>query len=208
MDQTLDCMGLACPGPVINAKKAAEAFTEDGTLTILVDNDIAVKNLTKLGTSMGFSVEHRKKGEGAFEVDFAVTLSGMDKTKGALAEAEIAASCALPGAKTVVVLSSRYMGTGEEKLGGALMKGFIYALTNLDRLPDTILAYNGGAFLTTEGSDSLEDLKALEKAGVEIKTCGTCLDFYGLKEKLAVGSVTNMYDIVETLSGAGKLIRP
>ncbi|MCR4907915.1 MAG: sulfurtransferase-like selenium metabolism protein YedF [Lachnospiraceae bacterium] len=208
MNQTLDCMGLACPQPVINAKKAAEAFTEDGTLTILVDNDIAVKNLTKLGGSMGFKVESRKKGEGAFEVDFDVKLSVLDKDKGDAAAEEIAASCTIPGAKSVVVLSSRFMGTGDEKLGAALMKAFIYALTNLGSLPDTILAYNGGAYITTEGSDSLEDLKALEKAGVEIKTCGTCLDFYGLKEKLAVGSVTNMYDIVETLAGAGRIIRP
>ena len=88
------------------------------------------------------------------------------------------------------------------------MKGFIYALSQLDTLPETILFYNGGVFLTTEGSDSLEDLKNLESQGVEIVTCGTCLDYYGMKDKLAVGTVTNMYDIVESMNNAGKIVKP
>ncbi len=87
------------------------------------------------------------------------------------------------------------------------MKSFIFAVTQLDQLPKTMLFYNGGT-LTTEGSDSLEDLKSLEAQGVEILTCGTCLDYYGLKEKLVVGGVTNMYSIVEAMAGAGRIIRP
>ena len=81
-------------------------------------------------------------------------------------------------------------------------------MTQLDVLPKAMLFYNGGATLTAEGSDSLEDLKLLESQGVEIMTCGTCLDYYGLKEKLAVGTVTNMYSIVETMAGASKVIKP
>lgn len=88
------------------------------------------------------------------------------------------------------------------------MKGFIFALTQLEKLPKTILFYNGGAAITTEGSVSLEDLRSLEAQGVEIMTCGTCLNYYGLTDKLAVGSVSNMYTIVETLARAGKVIRP
>ena len=86
------------------------------------------------------------------------------------------------------------MGSGNDELGAVLMKSFFFAETQLDTLPDKILFYNGGAKLTVEGSDCLEDIRILEKEGVEILTCGTCLDFYGLKEKLAVGAVTNMYD--------------
>ena len=100
------------------------------------------------------------------------------------------------------------MGRGNDELGATLMKGFIYALSQLEELPKTLLFYNGGAKLTTEGSASLEDLKSMEAQGVEILTCGTCLNFYGLTEKLAVGGVTNMYSIVETLSGAAKVIKP
>lgn len=88
------------------------------------------------------------------------------------------------------------------------MKAFIFALTKQDTYPDTILLYNGGAYLSCEGSDSLEDLKFLEAQGVKIATCGTCLNFYGLTDSLAVGSVTNMYDIVETMGKATKIIKP
>ena len=84
----------------------------------------------------------------------------------------------------------------------------MFALTKQDILPETILCYNSGAYLTCQGSDSLEDFKALETEGVRVMTCGTCLDFYGLKEQLAVGSVTNMYEIVEIMEGAKNLVRP
>ena len=88
------------------------------------------------------------------------------------------------------------------------MKGFLYALSQQAELPKTILFYNGGAKLTTENSYSIEDLKTMEAQGVEILTCGTCLDYYGLKDKLRVGGVTNMYDIVTRLNQASKVIKP
>ena len=109
---------------------------------------------------------------------------------------------------TVVVLSADVMGTGDDTLGRALMKGFVYALTQLDEAPDTVLLYNGGAKLSVEGAETVADLQTLAEAGAEILTCGTCLNHYGLTEKLAVGSVTNMYVIAETLAKAGKVIRP
>ena len=102
----------------------------------------------------------------------------------------------------------RLYGKRDDELGRQLMKGFLYAQTQLDVLPDTVLLYNGGAKLSAEGSQSVEDLRSLEAQGVEILTCGTCLNFYGLSEKLAVGNVTNMYDIAEKLSGASSVIRP
>ena len=108
----------------------------------------------------------------------------------------------------VVVLSANVMGTGDEKLGKALMKAFVFAVTKQDYLPETILCYNTGAYLTCEGADTLEDMKSLEAEGVKIFTCGTCLDFYGIKDKLAVGSVTNMYEIVEKMEMAKNIVRP
>lgn len=108
----------------------------------------------------------------------------------------------------VLVIGSDQMGQGDEKLGHMLMKSFVYAAAKQDRLPETILLFNGGARLSCEGSESLEDLRELEKAGCRILTCGTCLDFYGLKETLAVGEITNMYEIVETMTAARKLVRP
>ena len=108
----------------------------------------------------------------------------------------------------MVVISADHMGEGNDELGKILLKGFLFALTQQEKLPSTILFYNGGAALTCEGSAMLEDLKALEAQGVEILTCGTCLNFYGLTEKLAVGSVTNMYTIAEKLTQAGNVVKP
>ena len=99
------------------------------------------------------------------------------------------------------------MGSGDDALGATLMKGYLYAVSQQEELPKTILFYNGGAKLTVEGAVSVEDLKNMEAQGVEILTCGTCLNFYGLGDKLAVGSVTNMYTIVEKLTQASKVIR-
>ena len=108
----------------------------------------------------------------------------------------------------MVVIASDQMGEGAEELGKTLLKAFVFSLTQQDKLPKTILFYNGGAHLTCEGSPMLEDLKALEAEGVEILTCGTCLNFYGLTEKLAVGGVTNMYVIAEKMLGAGNVVKP
>ena len=108
----------------------------------------------------------------------------------------------------LVAVETETMGRGSDELGRTLMKGFLFAVGQLPQLPKTILFYNGGAHLTVEGSPVLEDLKKLEAQGVEILTCGTCLNFYGLTDRLAVGGVTNMYDIVERLASAGKVIKP
>ena len=203
----VDARGMACPLPVVNAKKASEEMTNGGTLTVLVDNEIAVQNLTKFGTSKNYSVSSEKRAE----KDFTVTFQIPENSTAPTPATESAAPACPPDSKKhglVAVLSSNTMGNGEEQLGKLLMKSFIFALTKQDHLPETILCYNSGASLTCEDSDSLEDLKALEAEGVKILTCGTCLDFYGLKEKLAVGSVTNMYEIVEIMENAETLVRP
>jgi selenium metabolism protein YedF len=107
----------------------------------------------------------------------------------------------------VVAVGSAEMGNGDPRLGRILMKSFLYSLTQLDELPQTVLFFNGGVRMTTEGSESIEDLKALESQGVEILSCGTCLDFYGLKDKLLVGGITNMYVIAQTMAGAGNVVK-
>ena len=122
----------------------------------------------------------------------------------------LAPACCPPAADggIVAVISSNCMGQGDDTLGKLLMKGFIYALSQQEQLPRTVLLYNGGAFLSCEGSDSVEDLRELEAQGVEILTCGTCLNHYGLEGKLQVGGVTNMYEIAERMTGARLLVRP
>ncbi len=207
----VDARGLACPLPVVNAKKAVGEFQEDGVLTVLVDNEIAVQNLQKFAVQKGLQAAGEKKGEKEYEVTIQVavnTAAAPVAAEEAPEEEEISCSPDSRKKGLVAVLSANVMGSGEEKLGKALMKAFVFALTKQDMLPETVLCYNSGAYLTCEGSDSLEDFKALEAEGVNIMTCGTCLDFYGIKEKLAVGTVTNMYDIVETMENAKLILRP
>ena len=203
MEKIIDSRGMACPLPVVNAKKASEELHPGDTLIVRVDNEIAVQNLRRFAEHKGFAALGEKKGEKEYTVTMRI---------GAAAEnvepEETACAVDTRRKGMLVVLSANTMGTGDEKLGKALMKAFVFALTRQDTLPETVLCYNTGAFLTCEGADTLEDLKLLESEGVTVLTCGTCLDFYGLKEKLAVGGVTNMYDIVERMESARTLVRP
>ncbi len=204
MEKNIDCRGLACPLPVVNAKKASEELRSGDVLTVLVDNEIAVQNLSRFAEHKGFGVCAEKKGDKEYAVIMTISGAAAEEPR----EEEIA--CAVDSRRKgmLVVLSANTMGSGDPKLGTSLMKAFVFALTKQDQLPDTILCYNTGASLTCEGADTLEDLKLLESEGVTILTCGTCLDFYGLKEKLAVGGVTNMYDIVERMENAARIIKP
>ncbi len=218
MATIVDARGKACPQPVIETKNA---IREQGTPVItMVDNDIARQNVEKMARQMGLAAESSQIDGGwriliqpvSSDVLSAVMNDMGDALTNVLPDLEPAPCCpavpAAPAGPTVVVLSSSYMGTGDDTLGAALMKGFVYALTQLDAAPDTVLLYNGGAKLSCEGADTVEDLKVLAQNGTEILTCGTCLNHYGLTDKLAVGQVTNMYAIAETLAGAGKVIRP
>ena len=203
MEKLVDARGMACPLPVVHTKKAAESMAAGDTLTVLVDNEIAVQNLTRFASHKGYPVSSVKNADNDYAVVMQIAGANTDN---APAEETCAPDARRKG--LVAVLSANVMGTGDEKLGKALMKAFVFALTRQDKLPETILCYNSGAYLTCEGADTLEDMKQLEAEGVVIRTCGTCLDFYGLKDKLAVGSVTNMYEIVECMENAQAIIRP
>ncbi len=203
----VDARGHQCPVPVVMTLKALAGVTGPCTLETHVDNETAVQNLTRLAGSKGFPVKSEKLAADHFVIR--MQADGAASAKEDTAETEAEAVCA-PDRRgnTVVAVTADSMGHGSEELGKTLMKGFLYALSQLEELPKTILFYNGGARLTTEGSLSLEDLRSMEAQGVQILTCGTCLNYYGLTEKLAVGEVTNMYSIVETLAGADKVIKP
>lgn len=197
----VNAVGENCPIPVIKTKKAMQEVTGPEIIEVLVGNEIAVQNVTKMAANEGAEVVSEQTAEKEYKVTV--------RMNGAL-EATAEESDITPGQEenTVVVIASDKMGSGNDDLGKVLIKGFLFAVTQLDKLPKTMLFYNGGATLTAEGSDSLEDLKNLEAQGVEILTCGTCLNYYGLTEKLQVGSVTNMYTIVEKMAAAGKIIQP
>jgi selenium metabolism protein YedF len=221
----VDAMGDTCPIPVVKTRNAIKELGEAGQVEVLVDNEIAVQNLTKMAEQKKYGIQSEKLGEGRYKVLF--TVGSPEGEAASKPESTVTSSVAdikenkneslsddciscYPDKRgdTVVVISSATMGNGNDELGAILMKGFIYALTGQDELPAAILFYNGGAKLTCQDSPALEDLKAMEAQGVEILTCGTCLDFYGLKDSLQVGSVTNMYVIVEKMTQAQKVIRP
>ena len=200
---TVDARGEQCPIPVVKATRAISGMAEPSVLEVHVDNEIAVQNVLRMASGKGYAA----RSEQPEEKHFLITV---DVDKLPEAGAEQPETVCLPDARgnTVVAVGTATMGVGNDELGKTLMKGFLYAVSQQDELPKTMLFYNGGAHLTAEGSASLEDLRNMEAQGVEILTCGTCLDFYGLKEKLAVGGVTNMYAIVEKLGKAAKVIKP
>jgi selenium metabolism protein YedF len=210
----VNAIGDTCPIPVVKTKNAIKELNGAGQVEVLVDNEIAVQNLTKMAQQKGYKISSEKLDDNTYKVIFTIENNNKenndnntDNTSN-ITEDEAITCQPDKRANTVVQITSSTMGTGNDELGAVLIKGFIYALSQQDILPQTILFYNGGAKLTCEDSPALEDLKSMEAQGVEILTCGTCLDFYGLKEKLQVGSVTNMYVIVEKLEAAGKVIRP
>lgn len=199
----VNAIGKQCPVPVVEATRALRAMQAPGTLEILVDNNVAVENLKRMASGNKLSAHVTVRNDGTFSVVMEVNTPTGDSVT------EADPLCVLPQqGGFIVAVDSDVMGRGSEELGRTLMKGFLFAVSRLPKLPETVLFYNGGAKLTAEGSLSLADLKEMEHQGVEILTCGTCLNYYGLTEKLAVGRVTDMYTIVERLSSSAKVVKP
>ena len=204
----VDAMGDQCPIPVIKTKKALKEITETTLVEVHVDNEIAVQNLSKMAKQKNLEYKCEKLEEQHYIIKINAEAEGVSIQQKAPAENDKEICYPDRKSNTVVVLSSNQLGNGSEELGQILMKGFIFALTELDELPSTVLLYNSGVKLSTEGSNSIEDLKTLQAQGVEILSCGTCLNYYDLTEKLQVGDVTNMYFILEKMAQADKIIRP
>ena len=199
----INAMGEACPLPVVKTLRALQSLGGAGSVETLVDNETAVQNLRRLAESKGCSIEV----ETISDAEYRVTITAGEAVEETGDEETL---CTIPTAqkKVVVVISADHMGEGNDELGKILLKGFLFALTQQEKLPSTILFYNGGASVTCEGSASLDDLRTLSKLGVEILTCGTCLNYYGLSDKLQVGEVTNMYVIAEKQMQADLILRP
>ncbi|MGI6756069.1 MAG: sulfurtransferase-like selenium metabolism protein YedF [Atopobiaceae bacterium] len=198
----VNAIGDACPVPVVKTIKAIKELSGAGSVITKVDNETAVKNLTKLASDKGYGSETKNLEDGTFEVTTTVTGNEAPATE---ADADFADPSK---SKVVVVISSDQMGVGDEELGHSLLKNFIYSLTQEDVLPSTMLFYNTGVRMVCEGSPALDDLKALQDAGVEILACGICLNYYNLSDKLAVGEVSNMYAIAGKQLEASVVVKP
>ncbi|MEB3024389.1 MULTISPECIES: sulfurtransferase-like selenium metabolism protein YedF [unclassified Parvimonas] len=194
----INAKGLACPQPLILTKKAVEN-SEEKEFLVIVDNDTAVKNLEKFSKSSNLNFRFEKKSDNEFNVY--VTKSNETNLQ------EATAFCSVGNSSDVVIaISKDFMGNGSEELGKLLIKGFIYTSSEYEKLPKTLVFFNSGVKLTCEESPCTDDLQKLKDKGVEIISCGTCLDYFGLKEKLLVGEISNMYTIYETLFNAEKVI--
>jgi len=197
MVKTVDARGMPCPQPVILTKRAMDEADE---VLALVSAEDQVTNVRRLAEKAGWQVSMERR-----EDAFAVRL-----TKGkASTEPKITpdlAVCTVPAGDTVLIVSSEQMGRGEAELGGILIRAFFHTLNETQPLPQTIIYYSSGVKLAVEGSPILDDLRALQDRGIEVLACGTCLGYYNLKERLAVGSISNMYTIAEKLLRAGRVL--
>lgn len=196
MSPIIDARGKACPTPVIMAKKAISAG--ESSFTVLVDNTTAVENLKRLAANQGFDAA-AAEAEGVFSVAFT-------RTGCAACEEAVNSPLPAPGGDWAVFVGRDIIGDGDRELGTNLMRMFFYTLSQGEDKPGAVLFMNAGVKLPTLDEQVVEHLKALSAVGVEILVCGTCLNFYGLTDRLRVGTVSNMYDIVTRMQKAGKVI--
>ncbi len=192
MSKIVDARGLDCPQPVILTKKAMDEGEGIEKLTTIVDRDVARENVKRLAQNQGYKYNVEQK-EGEYHIH-------MHKTA-RLEEDEPSSA-----GDIVILIKSSLFGEGDEELGKVLMKGFLYTLNELEADLKTLIFMNKAIFLTTEDSPVLDHIQTLEKKGVEVLSCGTCLDYYQKTDALAVGKITNMYSAVETMAGAAKII--
>jgi selenium metabolism protein YedF len=188
----IDCRGQQCPQPVVQVRRQMQA-TPGASLQVLVSDSTARDNVGRLAASQGYQVKVEQTG-GTFQLEL-----------GPGEKPDEAVDHTVSG-PTVVLVASDQMGSGDAKLGQILMKNFLFTLAENDSAPDQLLFVNGGAKLTVGGSDVIEPLQKLAGLGADIATCGLCLEFFGLKEALAIGRATNMLEIATALQNAGRVI--
>jgi selenium metabolism protein YedF len=204
MDIKLDCRGLACPQPVIKAKNELEQGADN--LVVIVDNEAARDNVSRFASSRNCVADVTTLDDGSFLVNIQ---SGDLAGKGTFNFSEH--SCEVshkPKSGIVFVISSDSMGRGNDELGWALLQSYIQTIYEVTPLPEKIIFYNGGVKLVSTGSGVIKDLRKLKRQGVTILVCGACLDFYELQSALEVGRISNMYEILSSMSEAKKIISP
>lgn len=189
----IDCRNMACPAPVISVKRALE---ELGQLQVMLDNGAPRENVSRFARNRGFMVSEEQDNNGSW----LLTITSAENSENSVRPEK-------QNSGRVLLITSNCLGEGSEELGRLLMKNFIHTLLETSDQPASILFLNSGILLTTKGSEVLEALEKLEGMGVEILSCGLCLDFFNLKDALRVGSTTNMLTTVENLLSAAQVIK-
>ena len=196
--KTVDCRGLACPQPVMETKKALDR-SENKEIVVLVDNPTSRENVSRFAASQGYQVSLKDEKDHS-----AITIRRGEGGKGE--EKPTPPKASIEGG-LVFFIDSDSMGRGSEELGGVLIRAFLHTLGEADVKPQKMILVNSGVKLACEGSPALEDLQTVASQGVEILACGTCLNYFELKEKLRAGRVSNMYEILDALTRAGKTVK-
>ncbi len=204
MKRMLDCQGMLCPQPVIETKNALEAMGE-GVLEVVVDNEASRSNVERFAMSQGCTVAMVREGS---RFRLVITKTGGAAPQPGAPAAEGYTCPAPQGSGLVYVIPADTMGRGDDNLGRVLMRAFVKTIKDVQPRPARIFFYNTGVRITATDSDLIAPLKTLEEEGVAIFSCGTCLDYFDLKDHLLVGKVTNMYDILDTMTSAAKVVSP
>ncbi len=204
----VDTCGRLCPQPLIMAKKAIKAAKEGDQIMLISDNDVAFANLQDYLKELKIefiSSWEGKQGTITFNIGVAT-----ETVNSAVDTVNAEDFCTVPTQLStyVVVIKSQTMGCGDDDLGAILMRAFVNSLPEADKLPSSIIMYNAGVKLALKGADTLAALEQLIAKGVKVYACGTCLDFFDLKEELALGTITNMYKITELTTKASHVVYP
>jgi selenium metabolism protein YedF len=195
MSKIVDCRGLSCPQPAIQTKQAP---AQTKHITVVVDTTMSRDNLDRVAQSQGCNVQVTEGGD-----EFSIHIVKDSAPSGAPTPVTETDTRTEP---IVLVIPQDQMGRGAPELGNILMRSLLHALGDVSPRPQVTIFFNTGVKLTVNGSEALEDLRALEQQGVQILLCGTCLDYFDLKNEIAVGTISNMYTIAETMRAAGRLI--
>jgi len=198
--KTIDTKGQLCPAPLILAKKGIQEATAGEEIEILTDNDTAFQNLKSYLTELKITPQISEEGKVHI-----LTVIRPETLTSTLSEESF---CPTPGSNYVVAIKSDAMGIGDDDLGHILMRAFINSLKEADKLPTAILLYNSGVKIALKGTDTALSLQELEEKGTAIIACGTCVEYYEIKESLAVGMISNMYTITKYMSEAGHVVYP
>ena len=198
MSKILDARGLDCPKPVIETRKALQA---ESVLTVIVDNRAARENVSRLASKSGCQIQIEEKDDGVY---IHIERKGNTPVQ---ENPEPESSGQTAGGSLVLVIASDTVGSGDDELGRILMRAFMPTLLEVEPRPDTIIFMNNGVKLAVSESLVLDDLQALANDGVEILVCGTCLNYFDLSDKIAIGEISNAYTIAETMLQAGKTVR-
>ena len=203
-NNVIDARGEICPKPLILTKKAYKDDDIKENFTVLLDNETSKENVERFlhDNEIKFSVEKKDN-------YFILYVAKQDK----IIKTDPENYCPVSenveiNEKHIICIKNDKMGTGSEELGKILMKGFINTIKEVEPLPGKIIFYNNGVKLTISESGLIDSLKELEKLGIQIMVCGTCADFFGIKDKIEIGIISNMYDITESLTNASHVIYP